>query len=94
MPLGQSAVQNVFKLSRITPRKDEIELFSSQLDAVLDYIDSLNKVDTDSVVPVGNITGRSSIFRDDIQQPSLDISDVLINAPSEDGESFKVPGVF
>ena len=36
----------------------------------------------------------SGIFREDKLEQSLDISDVLKNAPSEDGESFKVPKVF
>jgi len=94
MPLDASFVKNVFNLSRITPREGEIETFSSQLDAVLDYMESLNKVNTENVTPVGNITGLSNIFREDQIEQSLDIYNVLKNAPSEDGESFKVPKVF
>jgi aspartyl-tRNA(Asn)/glutamyl-tRNA(Gln) amidotransferase subunit C len=94
MPLGSSSVRKVFELSRITPRKGEIEKFSSQLDAVLDYMDSLNNVDTEEIEPVGNITGLSDIFRDDSVQQSLDTAEVLKNAPSEDGASFRVPKVF
>ena len=94
MPLDASSVKNVFNLSRITPREGEIETFSSQLEAVLDYMGSLNKVNTKNVEPVGNITGLSNVFREDTLKESLDISDVLKNAPSEDGESFKVPKVF
>ena len=94
MPIGREAVEKVFLLSRITPKDGEIDKFSTQLDAVLDYMEKLNQVDTEQVEPVGNITDLSNVFRDDEIRPSLDVAEVLANAPSDDGESFKVPKVF
>jgi aspartyl-tRNA(Asn)/glutamyl-tRNA(Gln) amidotransferase subunit C len=94
MPLGEAEVKKVFLLSRITPRKGEVEKFSTQLDAVLNYMETLDELDTEQVEPVGNITGLRNVFREDKAADSMPVSDVLKNAPSEDGESFKVPKVF
>ena len=94
MPLGREAVEKVFHLSRITPKEGEIEMFSSQLDAVLDYMATLNKLDTGSIEPVNNISNVSTVFRDDVCLGSITVEKVLANAPLADEESFKVPKVF
>lgn len=94
MPLGRDAVEKVFLLSRITPGEGEIERFATQLDAVLEYMETLNRIDTSQVDPVGNITDLSDVFREDTPGSSMDPADVLGNAPVADEESFKVPKVF
>ena len=94
MPLGRADVEKVFHLSRITPKPSEIDTFSTQLDAVLDYMAKLDQVNTEHVEPVGNIADRSNVFREDALGASLDVADVLKNAPSDDGQSFRVPKVF
>ncbi len=94
MPIGKEAVEKVFHLSRITPRPGEIDKFSTQLDAVLDYMTALNRVNTDEVEPVGNIADLSNVFREDKTKESIPVDRVLANAPLDDGESFKVPKVF
>ena len=94
MPIGVSAVEKVFYLARITLSKGEIQTFSAQLDAVLEYMEKLNELDTGDVDPVGNITELSNVFREDAVQESFNVAEVLQNAPSDDGESFTVPKVF
>ena len=94
MPIGKSAIEKVFLLSRITPREGEVDTFSTQLDAVLDYMDKLNQLDTSSVEPVGNIADLSNVFRDDVLADSVPVEAALANAPADDGATFKVPKVF
>jgi aspartyl-tRNA(Asn)/glutamyl-tRNA(Gln) amidotransferase subunit C len=94
MPIGASAVEKVFYLARITPKGGEIEKFSTQLDAVLEYMDKLNEINTEDVEPVGNITDLSNVLREDTMRASSKVKEVLKNAPSDDGESFTVPKVF
>ncbi|MFH1707585.1 MAG: Asp-tRNA(Asn)/Glu-tRNA(Gln) amidotransferase subunit GatC [Planctomycetota bacterium] len=93
MPIGRAAVEKVFHLARITPRPGEIDKFALQLDAVLNYMDTLNKLDTAAVALVGNIAGLADVFRDDSPGVSLGVADVLVNAPSADGVAFVVPKV-
>lgn len=94
MPIGKDSVEKVFYLSRISLKQGESEKFSTQLAAVVDYMDKLSEVDTEHVEPVGNIADLSNVFREDVVQDSMDVSHVLQNAPAQDGESFKVPKVF
>jgi aspartyl/glutamyl-tRNA(Asn/Gln) amidotransferase C subunit len=56
-------------------------------------MDTLNKLDTAAVAPVGNIAGLADVFRDDSPGVSLGVADVLVNAPSADGAAFIVPKV-
>lgn len=94
MPLDKEAVLNVFHLSRITPGPGEVETFSSQLDAVLTYMEKLNSVNTDHVDPVRTITDLSNVFRKDQVKESIDTADALKNAPQHDETFFRVPKVF
>jgi len=87
-------VERVFLLARMSPSPEEVEVFASQLDAVLEYMNSLDAVDTEGVEPPGNVTGEANVFRDDVPGGSLPLEEVLKNAPSRDGASFGVPKVF
>ncbi len=66
----------------------------AQLDEILAYIEKLSEVNTDNIDPVSNITDLLNIYRDDVKKGSMDVQNVLQNAPVHDDESFKVPKVF
>jgi len=94
MQIDKKTVKNVAILSRLELDEKETELYSNQLAAILTYIEELNKVDTKDVLPTSHVLPTlKNVFRKDIPKGSLDVSDVLSNAPSKEGDFFKVPQV-
>jgi aspartyl-tRNA(Asn)/glutamyl-tRNA(Gln) amidotransferase subunit C len=94
MQIDKKAVTKVALLSRLELDEKETELYSTQLAAILSYIDKLNEIDTSNVLPTSHVLPTlKNVFRKDSLKKSLDVSDVLSNAPSKEGDFFKVPQV-
>jgi len=51
---NEETVQKVADLARLEVTKEELALFASQLGTVIQYVDSLNEVDTSQVEPLTN----------------------------------------
>jgi aspartyl-tRNA(Asn)/glutamyl-tRNA(Gln) amidotransferase subunit C len=86
-------VQKVAKLSRLELTEAEVEEFSGQLSAVLEYMEKMNELDTSNVEPLAHCLPVSNVFREDAVKESLGTEKALANAPDKDGEFFKVPKI-
>ena len=94
MQIDKKTVTKVALLSRLELDEKESELYSSQLAAILSYIGKLNEVDTKNVLPTSHpLQNLKNVFRKDVLKDSLDVDDVLSNAPQREGDLFKVPQV-
>ena len=94
MKLTIEQVKYVAKLGNLTLTSEEEDLYSGQLSAILDYIDQLNSVDTKGVEPLFNVTGKSSVWREDGPSDSLTQEDAVKNAPNTKNGYFVTKGVF
>jgi len=93
MSITKDVVQNVAHLSRIDLTPEELEKLSKQLQAIVDFIDTLRKVDVENVAPTSHILPVNNIFREDIPCQSLPVDKALSNAPLREGNFFGVPKV-
>ena len=92
--IDKSTVKHVAHLSRLELDDKELAAYSSQLASVLSYISKLNEIDTTKVAPTSHaISGLKNVFRKDVLKPSLGTEEALKNAPSKEGNFFKVPQV-
>ncbi len=94
MKLTTEQVKYVAKLANLPINNEEVELYSEQLSAILDYIDQLNSVNTSGIDPTFNVTGKSSIWREDEVSDSLSLDEALLNAPNKKNGYFVTKGVF
>ena len=102
VPLTRAQVEAVAALAHLELDASDVELLARQLGDILAYAGELQQVDTSGVPPTYGVSGRTA-DRPDTVTPSLDISDVLGNAPDGDrspasargsaGGFFKVPRV-
>jgi len=83
----------VANLARLALTEKEKKQLGKQLNDILDYINKLNKVDTKNVEPTSHALPLQNVEREDIVKPSLLVDEVLKNAPSKEGNFFKVPKV-
>ncbi len=86
-------VANVALLSRLEFSEDELETFTGQMDAILEYADVLNKLDVDNVQPMAHVLPLKNVMRADEAKPSLPRELALSNAPEQEDGYFKVPKV-
>ncbi|KPJ66163.1 MAG: glutamyl-tRNA amidotransferase [Coxiella sp. DG_40] len=91
--IDEAQVRKVAKLSRLDITEAEVEEFTGQLSAILDYMDKLNELNTADVEPLAHCLPISNVFRKDSVKESLGTEKTLANAPKRDGEFFKVPKI-
>ncbi len=93
MKISPEDVQDVANLARLTLSKNDIEVFTNQLDQILTYIDKLNELDTAHVEPAHHALAITNAFRQDAVQPSMPNEKSLANAPEKKNGAFVVPRV-
>jgi aspartyl-tRNA(Asn)/glutamyl-tRNA(Gln) amidotransferase subunit C len=91
--IDKSQVKKVAKLARLELSEAEIEEFAGQLNAIIDYVERMNKLNTEGVEPMAHCLPVNNVFRDDVIKESLGTEKTLVNAPQSDGPFFKVPKI-
>ena len=66
--IDKEQVQRIATLARLKLQEQEVETYQQELSQVLDYFDTLQKVDTDKVEPMTHSTGQENISREDEAQ--------------------------
>ncbi len=93
MAISRDQVEHVAHLARLGLGDEEIDRLQQQLSQILGHMQALDAVDTSAIPPTAQVIPVSSVMRDDAVRPSLPVEDVLRNAPSREGNFFKVPPV-
>ena len=93
MSIDKKVVENVALLGRLHLTEAEKEEYTEQLNAILGYMEMLNKLDTTNIEPTYHVLPLSNVFRDDVVKPSMDRDKVLANAPAQVDGQFKVPKI-
>jgi len=91
--IDQEQVRKVAKLSRLDLTDSEIEEFTGQLGAILQYVEKMNELDTENVEPLAHCLPVSNVFREDCVKESLGTEKTLANAPQRDEMFFRVPKI-
>jgi aspartyl-tRNA(Asn)/glutamyl-tRNA(Gln) amidotransferase subunit C len=89
--ISRAEVAHVAQLARLDLSDDEIELFTTQLGAVLEYAAALRRLDTAGVSPTAHPLPVRNVLRDDEPRACLDRDEVLGQAPQAEGGRFRVP---
>ena len=70
-----------------------IETFADQIGNILEYVGTLNRVDTEGVQPTSHAIFINNAFREDRDHAHLDREAALSNAPEREDGNFVVPKV-
>jgi aspartyl-tRNA(Asn)/glutamyl-tRNA(Gln) amidotransferase subunit C len=93
MKITKEEVLHVANLARLDVDKVLIDKFAAQIGTILEYVDTLNRVDTKEVTPTSHAIFLTNAFRDDDERQSFDSDSVLSNAPEKEDGNFIVPKV-
>ncbi len=93
MPVTVQDVAYIAELARLRFSESEMEKMTSELNAILHYVEKLNEIDTDGVEPLSSIHDQANVLRDDEKKESISNDDALMNAPDRVERFFRVPKV-
>nr|WP_307774981.1 Asp-tRNA(Asn)/Glu-tRNA(Gln) amidotransferase subunit GatC [uncultured Cetobacterium sp.] len=93
MSLTREEVLNVAKLARLEFKEEEIQKFQTDLNNILEYIDILSEVNTDSVEPLVQVHDSGVKLREDVIRKSLTAEEAMKNAPASEDGALIVPKV-
>ncbi len=93
MALTREEVLHVAELARLSLSPAEIELFTGQLNEILEYVEKLQELDTSGVAPLAHVVPLYNVFREDQVRESLPLDAVLENAPAREDGNFLVPRI-
>jgi aspartyl-tRNA(Asn)/glutamyl-tRNA(Gln) amidotransferase subunit C len=86
-------VEHVAYLARLKLSAEEKEVFTSQMNAILDYVEKLNELDTSEVDPTFHVVSHHNTMREDEVKGSLPQEVSLENAPDRAEGCFRVPKI-
>ncbi len=90
--ITKKTVDHLGWLARIKLTEEEKEKFTKQLNSILDYFETLDKVEAD-VQPTHHVLGLTNVFREDVAKKSISQEDALANAPKKERGYFKGPRI-
>jgi aspartyl-tRNA(Asn)/glutamyl-tRNA(Gln) amidotransferase subunit C len=91
--ISRDEVAHVARLARLELTDDELELFTSQLAAVLDHAADVEALDVGDVPPTAHPYPLRNVTRRDEVRPGVDRDEVLAQAPAAEDGRFKVPPI-
>lgn len=93
MSVSKKDVQYIAHLARLQFSEEETESLAGDMSKILDYMETLEEVDTSDVEPLEHVIELEYRFRDDKAEQPLSHDDALKNAPDADTDYFRVPRV-
>jgi aspartyl-tRNA(Asn)/glutamyl-tRNA(Gln) amidotransferase subunit C len=91
--LSLEEVDHVAMLARLGLEPDEREMMREQLSSILGHISLLQSVDTSAILPTAQVITLQNQMRSDEVHESLELGEVLKNAPDSEDGMFKVRAV-
>jgi len=89
--ISEQEVRKIAELSRLSLSSDELKKRTEDMNNILNYMDTLNEIDTDNVEELYNVNDMNNSLRDDSFEESLEKKDVLKNSPKSNDDYIEVP---
>lgn len=89
--LSRDDILKLAALSRLALTDDEVTEFASEISQILKYVEQLQSVDIEGVVPTNQVTGLTNVTRlDEVIDYGYQPQDLLKNVPAIEGNLLKV----
>lgn len=92
--ISNETIEYVGILAKLELSEEEKEQAKSDMETMLDYIDTLNELDTEGIEPMSHVFPVSNVFREDVVTNGDNHEEMLANAPEMKEQSYKVPKTF
>ena len=92
--ISDETIEYVGILAKLELSDEEKEQAKKEMANMLDYIDTLNELDTSGVEPMSHVFPVNNVFREDVVTNGDDREEILANAPEAKEGAFVVPKTF
>ena len=89
--ISEQEVKKIAELSKLSLTNEELKKRTEDMNNILDYMDTLNEIDTENVEELYNVHDMNNSLRKDNYESSLDKKDVLANSPNSNSDYIEVP---
>ena len=89
--ISDETIEYVGILAKLELSDEEKEQAKKDMANMLDYIDTLNELDTSGVEPMSHVFPVNNVFREDVVTNGDDREEILANAPEAKEGAFVVP---
>jgi len=93
MKLDESTVDRIAQLSKLEFNTEDKKAILNDMNQMLDFIETLQEVNTDNDEPLIHMTEAVNVLRADDAKTTILQDEALANAPSKDSTYFKIPKV-
>ncbi len=93
MNIDKETLAKIAHLSRLEINEKDTDKMLKDMSSMLTFVEKLNEVNTDGVEPLTTMSQEVNALREDVAKPSLNLQEVLQNAPKKDDQFFRVPKV-
>ena len=91
--ISSDEVKKVAQLARLELNENEIQKHAEQLEKILEYINQLEKIDTDNIECTTRAIEVANVLRKDERKNYKNSEELLDLAPSRENKFFKVPKI-
>jgi aspartyl-tRNA(Asn)/glutamyl-tRNA(Gln) amidotransferase subunit C len=91
MSINADEVRHIALLSRLELNDEEVDMYTTHLGDILQYVDKLKELDVSNVEPMSHAIPMANVLREDNIGPSLELEESLKNAPDRADPYFRVP---
>ena len=92
--ISDEILENVSILAKLELNEEEREQARSDMAKMLDYIDTLNTLDTEGIEPLSHTLDIVNVLREDVVTNGDGSEAALCNAPAQKDGMYQVPRTF
>jgi aspartyl-tRNA(Asn)/glutamyl-tRNA(Gln) amidotransferase subunit C len=93
MKIDHELLKKIAHLSRLELNEKNVPSLLADMNAVVDWVEQLQEVNTEGVEPLTSMTQEINSLRNDEVTPPLGHDEALSKAPDADKDFFRVPRV-
>ena len=91
--ITEDQVKKVAELARLKLDNNQVKHHAEQIEKILDYVNQLEKIDTEGVACTTRAIEVINVLRSDANNKFEDRDDLLNLAPARENDFFKVPKI-
>ena len=93
MSISIEEVRYIASLARLNISEEEESALADQMNAILEYMEKLNELDTSTIPPLSHVLDVQNVYRADAAVQRISHDEAMKNAPDADSDYFRVPKV-
>ena len=93
MKISKEELLHIAKLSDLEIKENEIDEYLKNLEDILNYTETIDKIDVSKLDETIGATEEFNVFRKDEVKQFDNIDQIMENAPEVDRNMFKIPKV-